>query len=172
MLSRRFVLALVAATLLLGSTSLPVVAEDGHGGGSGSGGEGSGGGGSGGGGSGGGGSGGGGDDGGEGGGGSGGGGEGGGSEGGDDGGNSGPGGGSDDGGQRRANDARRQGQASSLREVLGTVRRKYNGKVVDVKFSGKQKSPTYRIKLLDDQGRLITISVDALTQRILKVGGL
>jgi hypothetical protein len=42
---------------------------------------------------------------------------------------------------------------------------------VDVKFANRRKSPTYRIKLLDDRGRLITINVDALTRRILKVTG-
>jgi hypothetical protein len=99
---------------------------------------------------------------------------GGGDDGGDDGGNPGPGGGNDDDdeGQRSARDAWRHGQASSLREVLGSVRRRYKGKVVDVRFAGKQKSPTYRIKLIDERGRLITVSVDALTQRILKVSGL
>jgi uncharacterized membrane protein YkoI len=43
---------------------------------------------------------------------------------------------------------------------------------VDVKFANRKKSSTYRIKLIDDRGRLITISVDARTQRILKVTGL
>jgi hypothetical protein len=151
-------LALVAAALLSAAVSSPAMADGGHGGGnSGSGGGGSGSGGGGG------------DDGGHSG-------HGGGDDGGDDGGNSGPGGGGDknddDEGQRSARDARKQGQASSLREVLGSVRRRYKGKVVDVKFAGKRKSPTYRIKLIDDRGRLITVSVDALTQRILKVSGL
>lgn len=154
MLNRRSMLAMVAAALSMGGASWPALAKDGDSGGSGGGGSGSGGGGgnSG--------SGGGGDD-----------------NDGDD--HSGPGGGDDrdrddddDDDQKQARDARKRGQASALKEVLGSVKRRYRGKVVDVKFANRQKSPTYRIKLIDDKGRLITISVDARTQKILKATGL
>jgi hypothetical protein len=161
MIDRRSILALVAAAVFTGGASLSALADKGSGKGGDSGGDGDGGSGSGSGDSGGGG-----DDGGD-------------DHGdGDDGDNSGPGSQDDDrdddrdeDGRRQARNARQRGKASALRDVLGLVKRRYHGRVVGVKFASRRESSTYQIKLIDDSGRLLTVSVDALTRRILEVSG-
>ena len=50
------------------------------------------------------------------------------------------------------------------------MQRRYPGDVVSVKYLGARN--TYRIKVVDGDGRVLTISVDAVSKAILKVSGL
>jgi hypothetical protein len=87
--------------------------------------------------------------------------------------NSGHGGGDDDDGDGDDHDKARQdsekGKAAKLKAILKTVRRRYPGDVVSVKYMGGSKA--YRIKVLNGAGKLITISVDAASAAILNVTG-
>jgi hypothetical protein len=93
----------------------------------------------------------------------------------DDGDNSGPGGGGDDDDdnddQYRARDAVDKGKAESLKTVLKIVRRRVKGDVVDVKLRRSSGRLTYRIKVLERSGALVTVTVDATTGRVLRVAG-
>jgi hypothetical protein len=92
--------------------------------------------------------------------------------GGGDSGSSGHGGGDNDrDDQKKARDAVKDGKAVPLREVMRAVKSKYKGDVVSVKLRGKGSRLTYRIKMVADDGRLLTIDADARTKRILKVAG-
>jgi Peptidase propeptide and YPEB domain len=114
-------------------------------------------------------------------GGGGGGGDGGGGDGGGDGGNSGHGGGEggdggdgNDGGGGDQYDARSavdSGKAAKLNVVLKTVRARVPGDVVDVKLRHGSGGLTYRIKVLDQNGSLVTVTVDATTGRVLRIAG-
>jgi hypothetical protein len=96
--------------------------------------------------------------------------------GGDD--NSGKGGGGNDDGDDDEDDrdaataAVRDGQATPLRILLKTVAHSYPGDVVDVKLRRTGQRFTYRIKILDRKGHLITVDIDAKSQRILPRQGL
>jgi hypothetical protein len=107
--------------------------------------------------------------------------------GGDDGDNSGPGGGGGDddnsgpgGGdaeddekdRQAASKAVREGRAVPLRELLRMVKEKYPGDVVDVKLRRAGRTMTYRVRVLDRHGRLLTLSVDAASKRITRAQGL
>lgn len=118
--------------------------------------------------------------------------------GGDDGGNdnSGPGGGGDDdkGGddhsgpgdgdddrddsaspsrndQERIRDAVSRGDAAPLRDILAAVRRKYRGDIVRIRLSGSGSRMVYRIRVIDDDNRLIEVRVNAKTGKIVGAGG-
>jgi hypothetical protein len=114
------------------------------------------------------------------------GGDGGGDSGGDDGG--GDDGGGDDGGDDRNDDsgedgggndedhdralnAVRNNRAATLKEILAIVRRKYRGEVVRVSLRGNGPNLTYRIKLLDEDNRLIEVLVNAVSRRIVRAKG-
>lgn len=85
--------------------------------------------------------------------------------------NSGPGGGDDDDDQSRARDAVGKGKAEKLNVVLKTVRARVKGDVVDVKLRHSSGRLTYRIKVLDSSGALVTVTVDATTGKVLRVAG-
>jgi hypothetical protein len=94
--------------------------------------------------------------------------------GGDDGGdddddNSGPGGGDDD--QYDARDAVDGGKAKKLNVVLKSVRARFPGQVVDVKLRRSSGRLTYRVKVLEASGGLVTVMIDATTGRVLRVAG-
>lgn len=116
-------------------------------------------------------------DGGDGGGDDGGGGDGGGDDGGgDDGGDdrnddSGEDGGGNDEDHDRALNAVRNNRAATLKEILAIVRRKYRGEVVRVSLRGNGPNLTYRIKLLDEDNRLIEVLVNAVSRRIVRAKG-
>ena len=92
---------------------------------------------------------------------------------GDDGGGSGHGGGDNDGDKdesSRARDAVRSGDAASLKEILAVVRQQYRGEVVRVRLNGSGARLVYNIRLLDTDNRLIEISVNAKSRRIVNAG--
>ena len=108
--------------------------------------------------------------------------DGGGDGGGDDGG--GDDGGGDDGGdddgrdddgkddeQDRALNAVKNNRAAPLKEILAIVRKKYGGEIVRVSLRGSGPSLTYRIKLLDENNRLIEVLVNAASRRIVRTKG-
>jgi hypothetical protein len=87
--------------------------------------------------------------------------------------NSGPGGGDDDEKDRQAaSKAVREGRAAPLRELLRIVKENYPGEVVDVKLHRAGRTMTYRVRVLDRHGRLLTLSVDAASKRITRAQGL
>ena len=99
--------------------------------------------------------------------------------GGDDGGG-GDGGGGDDGGdddagkdddQNRALNAVRNDSAATLKEILAIVRKKYEGEIVHVSLRGSGPNLIYRIKLLDENNRLIEVHVNAVSRRIMRIKG-
>lgn len=102
--------------------------------------------------------------------------------GGDDGGGDDGGGddGSDDGGenddgkddeQDRALKAVKDNRAATLKEILAIVRRKYDGEIVRVSLRGSGPNLMYRIKLLDEDNRLIEVLVHAVSRRIVRAKG-
>lgn len=105
--------------------------------------------------------------------------------GGDDGGGGGDDGGSDDGGsddggeneggkddeQDRALKAVKDNRAATLKEILSIVRRKYDGEIVRVSLRGSGPNLMYRIKLLDENNRLIEVLVHAVSRRIVRAKG-
>jgi hypothetical protein len=74
--------------------------------------------------------------------------------------------------QKTARTAVKNGKAASLREILTAVRRRYKGEIVDVDLSRRGAQYTYRIKLLAQDGRLFSLTVDAASKKILNVSGL
>ncbi len=73
--------------------------------------------------------------------------------------------------QSAARDAVSHGKAVSLREVLDAVDANIGGEVVDVKLVNSQGALRYDLTIIDRRGRLIEVSVDALTKAIRKVRG-
>jgi len=92
-----------------------------------------------------------------------------------EGGGGGGGGGGDDGGedddQNRALNAVRNDSAATLKEILAIVRKKYEGEIVRVSLRGSGPNLTYRIKLLDENNRLIEVLVNAVSRRIMRIKG-
>ncbi len=72
--------------------------------------------------------------------------------------------------RKAARDAVRSGEAASLRDILKLIRRRYNGEIVDVKLR-RGANLTYRIRMLGNDGKLWSITVDAKSRRILTVSG-
>ena len=63
------------------------------------------------------------------------------------------------------------GQASDYKSITAQqaariVKNKFGGKVLKVNNSGSKKNPSYRVKLLKDNGHVISVSVDAQSGRI------
>jgi len=73
--------------------------------------------------------------------------------------------------QGAARKAVTNGKAVSLREVLNAVDHRIGGEVVDVKLVNVQGDLLYHLKIIDPQGRLVEVSVNALTKEIRKVKG-
>ncbi len=96
----------------------------------------------------------------------------GGEDGGDDGGddNSGPSGNSGSGKGRRdqdkARDAVLKGDAIPLSRAFDMLRQKQEGRVIEVFFSQKGRRLDYRFKIVDDAGKVISVTMDARTGRI------
>lgn len=99
-------------------------------------------------------------------------------DGGDD--HSGPGDGDDDrddsaspsrSDQERIRDAVNRGDAAPLRDILAAVRRKYRGDIVRIRLSGSGSRMVYRIRVIDDDNRLIEVRVNAKTGKIVGAGG-
>jgi hypothetical protein len=83
--------------------------------------------------------------------------------------------GEDDGGepdeQDRALEAVKNDRAATLKEILAIVRKKYDGEIVRVSLRGSGANLTYRIKLLDEDNRLIEVLVHAVSRRIVRAKG-
>tara|TARA_R110000744_G_scaffold96621_2_gene186710 strand:+ start:132 stop:440 length:309 start_codon:yes stop_codon:yes gene_type:complete len=63
------------------------------------------------------------------------------------------------------------GQASNTKSISAQqaariVKNKFGGKVLKVNNSGSKKNPSYRVKLLKDNGHVISVNVDAQSGRI------
>lgn len=94
--------------------------------------------------------------------------------GGDDGGggdDSGENDGGEDHDQDRALKAVKNNRAATLKEILAIVRSKYSGEIVRVSLRGNGPNLTYRIKLLDEDNRLIEVLVNAVSRRIVRAKG-
>lgn len=68
-------------------------------------------------------------------------------------------------------EARQAGEVKSLRWVLTQIQPQYPGRILDVKLSKRKKQPRYiyKIKLLQQDGHIITLYVDANTAEVLRV---
>jgi len=76
--------------------------------------------------------------------------------------------GSDQDAARAATDS---GLIRPLPEILATVERKVPGRVVDVQLDKSGKPWTYRIKVLNDQGNVVSVAANAETGQILTIQG-
>ncbi|MFN0190823.1 MAG: PepSY domain-containing protein [Aestuariivirga sp.] len=90
--------------------------------------------------------------------------------GGGEGGNSGPGGGGGEGGdddrdddQDDARDAIERGEAEPLRRILAIAKKKYGGRVVDVRLRRQSGKLFYDIKLVGNDGTRRRLKLDAKT---------
>lgn len=68
----------------------------------------------------------------------------------------------------RARDAVRSGEVRPLGEVLGPVRSRYPGRLLDTQLSRQGNNWVYRIKILDRAGKVRVVIVDARSGRILR----
>ncbi|MBC7379930.1 MAG: PepSY domain-containing protein [Burkholderiaceae bacterium] len=74
----------------------------------------------------------------------------------------------DDGGQDRARQAVASGQILPLGDVLTRVEKAYPGKVLEVELEGEQGRWIYEVKLLQADGRLIKLKLNAKTAQVLR----
>jgi uncharacterized membrane protein YkoI len=63
------------------------------------------------------------------------------------------------------------GEVMPLAEVLAAIRSHIPGKIIETEFEREGDSWTYELKILDDQGRIVEMHVDAKTARILDTKG-
>ena len=54
----------------------------------------------------------------------------------------------------------------NAQQAARIVKKKFGGKILKVNRSGSQKNPSYRVKLLKDNGHVISVNVDAQSGRI------
>lgn len=54
----------------------------------------------------------------------------------------------------------------SAQQAARIVKNKFGGKVLKVNNSGSKKNPSYRVKLLKDNGHVISVNVDAESGRV------
>lgn len=66
----------------------------------------------------------------------------------------------------RIREAVARGDAEPLKDILKAVRRRYRGKVVSIRLTGPKTNLQYRIRLIDDDDRLVEVRVNARTARI------
>lgn len=71
----------------------------------------------------------------------------------------------------RAHRALSAGEIAPLSEVLGAVRDRVAGDVVDIELEREDGVWVYEVKLIDGRGRLLELYVDARTKRIRKIEG-
>ena len=58
------------------------------------------------------------------------------------------------------------GRAINAQQAARIVKGKFGGKVLKVNSSGSKKNPSYRVKLLKDNGHVISVTVDGQSGRI------
>ena len=77
--------------------------------------------------------------------------------------------GSDD---ARIRAAVKSGQAEPLKNILAAVRQHYPGEVVRIRLTGQGDKLLYKIRMIDPNNKLIDISVDAKTSRVVSAPSL
>lgn len=73
--------------------------------------------------------------------------------------------------QDAARDATSAGRIKPLQQILATVGREVPGRVVDVQLDERGSPWTYRIKVINEAGNVVTVNVNAETGRIMSVKG-
>lgn len=73
--------------------------------------------------------------------------------------------------QDAARDATRTGQIKPLQQILSTVGREVPGRVVDVQLDKGTSPWTYRIKVINEAGNVVNVTVNAESGRIQSVRG-
>ncbi|MBS0291645.1 MAG: PepSY domain-containing protein [Proteobacteria bacterium] len=68
-----------------------------------------------------------------------------------------------------ARQALQQGQVLPLRQVLDKVEREYQGQVLKIEFERDDGRYVYDIRLLQRDGRMAKLKVDAVDGRVLKI---
>lgn len=68
-----------------------------------------------------------------------------------------------------ARQALQQGQVLPLRTVLDQIERDYRGQALKVEFEHEDGRFIYEIRLLQDDGRMAKLKVDAVDGRVLKI---
>ena len=71
--------------------------------------------------------------------------------------------------QDAARDATRTGRIKPLQQILSAVGREVPGRVVDVQLD--ERTWTYRIKVINEAGNVVNVTVNAETGRIQSVKG-
>ncbi len=71
--------------------------------------------------------------------------------------------------QDEARQAVARGEATALRDILLTVRKKYAGEIVHVDLKKRFNRLVYMIKLIDPSGKLLLVRIDARNGAILGV---
>jgi hypothetical protein len=74
------------------------------------------------------------------------------------------------GSQGEARRALKEKKVVPLRDIVRVVSRRYPGDVLDARLRRTKSGFVYSLKILDAQGRVRRIAVDALTTRILEAG--
>lgn len=67
----------------------------------------------------------------------------------------------------RAREALKAGQVMPLRTLLERLERKYPGQVLDIEIEEEDGRLVYEVKLLQNDGRLIKLALDAKTATVL-----
>ena len=68
-----------------------------------------------------------------------------------------------------ARQALEQGQVLPLRQVLDKIEREYQGQVLKIEFEREDGRYIYEIRLLQRDGRMAKLEVDAVDGRVLKI---
>lgn len=74
---------------------------------------------------------------------------------------------SDDDDQDKARRAVERGEAIELRKVLAGIRRRYQGRIVSVRLRGRGRNLQYRIRVIDNENRLLNLVVNARTGQVI-----
>ncbi len=75
----------------------------------------------------------------------------------------------DHGGQELARRALEQGRVLPLRSVLEKIERDYQGQALKVEFEQDDGRFLYKIRLLQGDGRMVKLKVDAVDGRVLEI---
>ncbi|MEX2648582.1 MAG: PepSY domain-containing protein [Alphaproteobacteria bacterium] len=73
--------------------------------------------------------------------------------------------------QDRAREAVESGQVRPLKAILKSVRRQYDGQILDAELFDRGGVWLYRIRVLTKDGRVIDLGVDGQTGQIIDVQG-
>ena len=75
----------------------------------------------------------------------------------------------DDSDHELARDALQQGRVLPLRQVLDKIEREYQGQVLKIEFERDDGRYVYEIRLLQQDGRMAKLKIDAVDGRVLKI---